>query len=32
MFNSIKDYIERLIDHIGNSLVEFDLEFFDDEI
>jgi hypothetical protein len=32
MFEFIREKIESFLDHIGDSLVDFDLEFFDDEV
>jgi hypothetical protein len=32
MFEFIREKIESFLDYIGDSLVDFDLEFFDDEV
>jgi hypothetical protein len=32
MFDLIRQKIEVFLDRLGDSLVEFDLEFFDDEV
>jgi hypothetical protein len=32
VFNFLRDKIETFLDYLGDSLVDFDLEFFDDEV